>query len=151
METFLRSFINLQQTDWVELLFLAEFAYNNSTTSAHGMMLFYTNYGYHPSRGTTPTKTNILSASSLAYGHWMKAVVDNCKKELEKSSERMMKYADQSRIEPPSFEWGNLVMLSGKNIKTRRLARKLDHKMYGPFEILDIISPTAIHLRLAKT
>jgi hypothetical protein len=115
------------------------------------MTPFYANYGYHPSSGTTPTETNILSASSVAYGHWMKAVVENCKKELEKSSEQMNKYADQSRIEPPSFEPGNLVMLNGKNIKPRRPARKLDHKIYGPFEILDIISPTAVRLRLPKT
>jgi transposase InsO family protein len=122
IKTFLRSFINLQQTDWVELLPLAEFAYNNSTTSVHEITPFYANYGYHPSSGTTPTATNILSASSVAYQHWMKAVVENCKKELEKSSERMKKYGDQSPIERRSFEPGNLVMLNGKNIKTRRTA-----------------------------
>jgi hypothetical protein len=32
--------VNLQQNDWVELLPLAEFGYNNSTTSAHGMTHF---------------------------------------------------------------------------------------------------------------
>jgi hypothetical protein len=90
------------------------------------MMMFYANYGYHPSSGTIPTERNILSASSLAYGHWMKAVVENCKKELEKSSKRMKKYADQSRIKPPSFEPGNLVMLNGKNIKTRRQPENLN-------------------------
>jgi hypothetical protein len=37
------------------------------------------------------------------------------------------------------------------NIKTRHLARKLEHKMYGPFEILDIISLTAVRLHLPKT
>jgi hypothetical protein len=63
----------------------------------------------------------------------------------------MKKYADQSRIEPPSFELGNLVMLNRKKIKTYRPARKLDHNMYGPFEILDIISPTAVLLHLPKT
>jgi hypothetical protein len=151
IETFLRSFINLKQTYWVELLPLAEFAYNKSTTSTHGMTPFDANYGYHLSSGTTPTETYILLASSVAYGHWINALVENGKKELEKSSERMKKYPDQSRIELPSFELGNLVMLNGKNIKTRRLARKLDHQMYGPFEILDIISPTAVHLRLPKT
>jgi hypothetical protein len=151
IETLLRSFINLQSTDWVELLPLAEFAYNNSSTSAHGMTPIYAIYGYHPSSGTTLTETNILSASSVAYGHWMKAVVENCMKELEKSSERMKKYADQSRIEPPSFKPGNLVMLNGKNIKTHRIARNLDPKMYRPFEILDIISPTAVRVRLPKT
>jgi hypothetical protein len=78
----------------------------------------------------------------------MKAGVENCKTELEKSSKRMKKYGYQSRIEPPSFEPGNLVMLNGKTIKTRRPARKLEHKMYGPFEILDIISHTAVRLGL---
>jgi hypothetical protein len=63
----------------------------------------------------------------------------------------MKKYVDQHRLEPPSFEPGNLVMLNGKNIKTRHPARKLEHKMYGPYEILDIISPTAVRLRLPKT
>jgi hypothetical protein len=96
------------------------FTYKNSTTSAHRMTPFYANYGYHPSSGTTPTETNILSASSVACGHWMKAVVENCKKELEKASERMKKYVYQSRIEPPTFKPGNLVMLNAKNIKTRR-------------------------------
>jgi hypothetical protein len=72
IETFLPSFVNLQRTDWVELLCLAELAYNNSTTRAHKMMRFYDNYGYYPSSVTTPTETNILSASSVASGHWMR-------------------------------------------------------------------------------
>jgi hypothetical protein len=80
----------------------------------------------------------------------MKTVVENCKKELEKSSERMKKYTDQPRIEPRSLELGNLVILNRKNIKTRHQAGKLDHMMYGSFEILDIISPTALPLHLPK-
>jgi hypothetical protein len=38
-----------------------------------------------------------------------------------------------------------------KNIKTVSLAQKLDHKIYGPFEILDIISPMAGCFCLANT
>jgi hypothetical protein len=144
-------FINLQQTEWVEVLPLPEFAYNNSTTSAHGITPIYTKYGYPPSSGTILTETNKLSASSVAYGHWIKAVVENCNKELEKSSKRMKKYAAQSRIEPPSFEAGNLVMRNGKNIKTRHPARKPHHNIFGLFEILDIISFTAVRLRLPTT
>jgi hypothetical protein len=87
IEIFLQSFISLQQTDWIELLPLAEFRYNKNTTSAHGITLFYANYGYHPSSGTTPTEINIFSASLVSSGHWMKAVGENCKKELEQSSE----------------------------------------------------------------
>jgi hypothetical protein len=62
----------------------------------------------------------------------------------------MKKYAHQSRIKPPSFEPGNLVMLNRKKIKSRRPAQKLEHKTYGPFEILNIISPTAARLYLPK-
>jgi hypothetical protein len=83
---------------------LAEFTYNNSVISAHGIAPFYANYGYHPSGGIVPTETNTLSVSSVAYGHWILAVFEDCKKELEQTSERMKKYADQRRLEPPSFE-----------------------------------------------
>jgi len=35
-------------------------------------------------------------------------------------------------------------MLSGRNIKTRRPSRKLDHKNHGPFQIEKIVSPLAL-------
>jgi hypothetical protein len=69
------------------------------------MMPFYSNYGYHPSSNTIPTETNILLASSVAYRHWMKAVVENCKKELEKSRERMKKYATNLASNLPPSSW----------------------------------------------
>jgi hypothetical protein len=81
----------------------------------------------------------------------MLAVFEDYKKELEKSGERMKKYAVQHRLDRPSFKPGNLVMLNGKNNKPSRSARKLEHKMYGLYEILDIISPTAVRLCLPKT
>jgi ethanolamine utilization cobalamin adenosyltransferase len=83
------------------------------------MTPFLASYCYHLSRGTTPTVTNVLSSCSVAYRHWMQAVVEHFKKELEKSSKQMKKYADQSRIEPPFFELRNVVMLNRENIKTR--------------------------------
>ena len=41
---YLRIFVNYDQNDWYNLLPLAEFAYNNSATSAHGMRPFFANY-----------------------------------------------------------------------------------------------------------
>jgi hypothetical protein len=79
-------------------MLLAEFAYNNSVTSAHRMTPFYANYGYHPYTGTVPIETNTLSVSSVAYRHWTFAVFEDCKKELETSSKRMKKYADQHHL-----------------------------------------------------
>jgi hypothetical protein len=122
IETFLPSIVHLQKTNWLELLPLAEFAYNNSTTIANRMIPFDANYSYHPSSGTRLTETHIVSTGSVAYAPWMKTIVENCKKELKKSSKQIKKYGDQSRIEPPTIEPGNQVMLNGKNIKTGRLA-----------------------------
>jgi len=48
LEGYLRNFVNYDQDDWYQLLPLAEFAYNNSATNAHGMSPFFANYGYHP-------------------------------------------------------------------------------------------------------
>jgi len=41
-------------------------------------------------------------------------------------------------------------MLSGRNIKTRRPSRKLDHKNHGPFQIEEIVFPLAVRLTLPR-
>jgi len=45
---YLRKFVNYDQDDWYHLLPLAEYAYNNSITTAHDMTPFFANYGYYP-------------------------------------------------------------------------------------------------------
>jgi len=40
------------------------------------------------------------------------------------------------------------VILSGRNIKTYRPSKKLDHKNHGPFQIEKIVSPLAVRLML---
>jgi hypothetical protein len=76
-------------------MLLAKFAYNNSMTSAHQMMPFYANYGYHTSAGTAPTETNILSVRSVTYRHRIFALLEDCKTEPEKLSEQIKKCTDQ--------------------------------------------------------
>ena len=41
-------YINYHQDDWVHLLLLAEFAYNNTLHSATMVTPFFTNRGFHP-------------------------------------------------------------------------------------------------------
>jgi len=48
LEGYLRNVVNYDQDDCYQLLPLAEFAYNNSATNAHGLTPFYANYGFHP-------------------------------------------------------------------------------------------------------
>jgi len=56
MEQYLPAFCNYEQDNWVELLPLAEFAYNNSVHHSTRMMPFWANYHYHPPMQFTPPK-----------------------------------------------------------------------------------------------
>ena len=48
LEQYLRQYCNYEQDNWYDLLPLAEFAYNNSATTATQMSPYYANYGFHP-------------------------------------------------------------------------------------------------------
>jgi len=149
IEAYLRAFVSKEQDDWVCQLPMAEFAYNNSTTTGNGMSPFYANYGFHPA-AMHPVSTEPLNPASQVYAHWMHTVHDESWKGLEDVQQRMRWYTDPTRKEPPAYQVGDLVMLNGRNIKTRRPSRKLDHKNYGPCQIEKIISPLAIHLTLTR-
>src|SRR5882724_10176251 len=48
LEQYLQVYINYQQDDWVNLLPLAEFVYNNTSHSATMVTPFFANKGFHP-------------------------------------------------------------------------------------------------------
>jgi len=126
---------------------MAEFAYSNSITAGNGMSPFYANYGFHPA-AANPLATEPLNPASTVYAHWMQDVHEASRKGLEVAQERMRRYTDPSRKPPPAYQVGDLVMLSGRNIRTRRPSKKLDHKNHGPFQIEKIVSLLAVRLTL---
>ena len=56
MEQYLQAFCNYKQDNWVELLPLAEFAFNNSIHHSALMTPFWANYNYHPTMQFKPPK-----------------------------------------------------------------------------------------------
>jgi len=149
IEAYLRAFVSKEQDDWVRLLPMAEFAYNNSTTAGNSMSPFYANYGFHPT-AMNPASREPLNPASQVYAHWIHAMHDESRKGLEEAQERMRWYTDPTRKEPPAYQVGDQVMLNGRNIKTRRPSSKLDHKNHGPFQIEKIVSPLAVLLTLPQ-
>jgi len=151
IEAYLRAFVGHEQDDWVRLLPMAEFAYNNSVTTGNGISPFYANYGFHPRTLDPPNPDEEpINSASTVYAHWMKAVQDGARRGLEASQERMRRYEDPNRKPPPAYQVGDLVMLNGRNIKTHRPSRKMDHKNHGPFQIEKIISPLTVRLTLPR-
>jgi hypothetical protein len=137
LEAYLREYCNYEQNDWAELLPLAEYAYNNSFSSATGLSQFYANYGFHP-RTNWPTNEQPRNPGSDLYAQWLQAVHDQAKDRLTATRERMAKYWDTTRWEGPKFADGDYVMLNGRYIKTKRASKKLDAKLHGPFRITRI-------------
>jgi len=149
IEAYLRAFVAKNQDDWVSLLPMAEFAYNNSVTNGNGLTPFFANYGFHPATTNLPA-VEPLNPASTVYAHWMQTVHEDSRQGLEKVQERMCRYSNPARREPPAYQVGDLVMLNGRNIKTRRPMKKLDHKNHGPFQIEKIVSPLAVRLTLPR-
>ena len=47
VETFLRTYIDLDQRNWVKLLLITEFAINNKNAASTGVNPFFLSHGYH--------------------------------------------------------------------------------------------------------
>ena len=118
IEAFLRPFISHDQDDWVDLLPLAEFAYNNSTTTATGMSPFFANYGWHQA-ANNPRETQALHPASKAYAHCVTSAIDRAHEVLQDTRERITKYAERKRAKAQSYAVGDAVMLSTTNLKLK--------------------------------
>lgn len=151
LEAYLRSFVNYEMTNWVDLLPMAEFAYNNTSFASTTVTPFFANYGYHPASNNPPLPGRTRNPDSKLYSHWMTQVHQKARSHLEKARERMKHWADKKRGTLPILAEGQLVMLNARHVKTRRPAKKLDAKMLGPFRISKVISSSAVRLALPKT
>jgi len=135
IEAYLRSYCNYEQNDWSEMLAMAEYAYNNSKHSATKISPFYANYRYEP-RTNWPTEVQFRNPASELYAHYMNTIHEKLKEKLSEARGNMAKYYDKKRRDIPGFKKGEFVMLNGKNIRSKGRCRKLEDKMYGPFEVL---------------
>jgi hypothetical protein len=114
------------------MLPMAEYAYNKSVTLVTAMSPFYANYGYYP-RTNWQTKVEVRNGWSQNYMNWISSVHELCKENLQKTNDRIRRYWNWGKKEPPKYEVRDLVMLKGTNVETRRLSKKLDNKLHGPF------------------
>lgn len=99
------------------------------------MIPFYANYGYN-ARTNWAKDMETRNPSSEIYSHWMTSVYEKAKENLDKARKTMGKNYNQRHMEVPAFEERDLVLLDGRNIKTKRPSKKLVPKKYSPFKIL---------------
>ena len=82
------------------------------------------------------------------FAEWMKKIHEEAGATLSKAYDDMTWYADWHRGSAPEYKVGDKVWLSMKNIKINRFSRKLAEWQLGPFEIVKVVSPNAVKLKL---
>ncbi|KAF8752755.1 hypothetical protein RHS01_07336 [Rhizoctonia solani] len=147
LEAYLRCYTSYQQDDWVDYLPLAEFAYNNRTSSSSQQSPFYANYGFHPtfeprinSDTTVPAAEDLSARLSLIH--------DELRAELTHSQADAAQQFNRSVKPAPNFTIGDRVWLLRRNIKTTRPSDKLDYRKLGPFKIVAARGPVSFQLEL---
>ena len=66
LEQYLRCYVNYEQNNWVELLPIAQFAYNSSDNEALGMSSFKANYGFDPEITRAPLPGELAPIAIIA-------------------------------------------------------------------------------------
>ncbi len=148
LEQYLRMYCNHQQDNWESLLSLAEFAYNNSTSTTTGKTPFFVNHGYHPVASFSLPK----SSSSVPYASDFTKLIhdthDQVREMIAKAQENQKRYFDKGVSQAPSFSVGQKVWLSSLHLHSSRPSKKLEYKKFGPFPIESLIGRNAVRLTL---
>ena len=122
MEQYLRHYINHRQDNWVELLPMAQFAYNDQQHSVTGMTLFFANYSRNP-------RWEVMAAGSGTSTNVEKltAMHEEMKTAIESAQKTTSHHLNSKRLKGPTLERGDKVYLSTKNLRSKRPSKKLDH------------------------
>ncbi len=149
LKHYLQCYCNEEQSNWVKLLPLAEFVYINTKQSTLKCSLFY-----------TMTEYNAFIHYNIENNTWEEAMpaAKNRVKQLHEAHEKLLKQwksavasqvkAYNQRHKLKTYNKGNLVLLSIKNLSQKRPSKKLSHKFAESFCIQDIVKKQAYHLYL---
>ncbi|KZT51497.1 ribonuclease H-like protein, partial [Calocera cornea HHB12733] len=135
LEQYLRSYCSYQQDDWCDYLSLAEFSYNNHTSSSSQVSPFFANYGFHPAYAPkVADQPKVPAAEDLATS--LSNIHSELKAELQHAQEDHARFYNRHAQPAPEFLPGQLVWLNRRNLKTTRPSDKLDYRKLGPFKIV---------------
>ncbi|SOV04612.1 uncharacterized protein UDID_17153 [Ustilago sp. UG-2017a] len=150
LEQYLCGYSNHLQTNWSDLLPLAEFSYNNAEHASTQLTPFFANYRYHPrfSFDNTDPASPALFPTARSYADQLKQLHEYVRGELVKANSQSAEQFDKHRLPAPQFRPGDRVWLSADNIRSLRPTKKLDYRRLGPFSVSKVISSHAYRLQL---
>jgi transposase InsO family protein len=148
LEDYLRHFVDYNQKDWSSKLDVAEFSINNLHSTSSGVSPFFFVHGYHPRFNTLTVASRRNCANRLISD--LQEIQGKASLSLQKAKEKQAFYYNQSRRVATVFAPGDQVLLSRRNIQTRRPNSKLDFRHLGPFKVVEMVGENAARLDIAE-
>ena len=149
MKQYLRIYVNFEQNDWISLLFMTEFVYNNSINVFIDVSSFKVNLNFSSRMNFEKLfDFRVKSMSVKQHDIYLNKLIEIFQKVLAQTQKRQKKYVD-AKMKFMKFVIENYVWLKNKNIRTKR-NRKLEWKQFESFEIFDKINKQVYKLVLFK-
>lgn len=145
LEQYLRCYLDYQQENWLQLLPIAEFVYNNSQHASLKNSPFYINYGFNPAiELSTHVSTNTTSTD---FATNFDELLETARNEMRLAQQQQKRFADKHR-RPHDIQVGKMVWLNRRNLKSTRPNQKLDYRRFGPFEVTEQVNENAFRIKL---
>ncbi|PIL23014.1 hypothetical protein GSI_14321 [Ganoderma sinense ZZ0214-1] len=143
MTQMLRQCVRPDQKDWVQRLPAVELAMNMARSETTGFSPFYLNYGQMPRSLIWESESEYPGVQ--AFAQRMKEAIMVAHDAIIAAHTSQVVQANKKR-RPASFEVGDLVYLSTKNLSIPKgRARKLAPKYLGPFQITEEVTEGATY------
>ena len=121
---------------------MAEFADNNATSAAIGLIPFFANKGFYPRMSFRPDPTiyssiraRLQAAKAEDITGTILRILEYMRTGTETASKRIAEYINKIRKDV-IYKASDLVFLLSRNIKIVRPSKKLDNKILGPFKVI---------------
>ncbi|KAI2668646.1 Transposon Tf2-9 polyprotein [Labeo rohita] len=137
---FLRTFCTSHQDTWNQFLGWAEYAQNSLRQATTGLTPFQCILGFQPPLFPWTGEPSDVPLVD----HWFREserVWDEAHQHLQRAVRRQVATADRRRSDAPTFQVGQKVWLSTRDIRLRLPCKKLSPRFVGPFTITEQINP----------
>jgi hypothetical protein len=151
LKGYLRTYCGWEQDDWLPLLPMAEFTYNNSVHSSTKLTPFFATRGYHPKfdlENDLSSTESVLAGAKIAY-------LDDLWREMELwievARDRAAFYYNARQSPEPEIQVGDRVLVDANFVRDYRKTSKLANKLLGPWEVTEKVGALAYRVKLPET
>jgi len=132
LEQYLHHYCSYQQDNWLELLPLVEFTYNNAPNASTGVSPFFANKGYHLALDIYP-EHDVASLRAREFATNLQELHLYLAESLKLAQECYQAASDPHQTPPPPFNPSDEVFILSKFIRTTRPSCMLSERYLSPF------------------